>query len=237
MKKKIISFFLILALATALTAPAYAETLSGGTDWSVTFNEAGKIDSNLPAFGEEISGLQPGDDISFMITVNNKHKDTVDWYMMNTILKSLEDATTASGGAYTYILTYQTSAGQVQELYNSDTVGGELSGSSVPEGLHEVDSSLKDYFFLESMPSKGTGVVTLKVALDGESQGNRYWNTEAGLRMRFAAELTPTKTVVKTGDSTDKMPYIVGLGASGLLILLLAINGTRQRKRNGGARA
>lgn len=237
MNKRFWSFLLVLCLMASLTVTTFAEHQDGGSDWSVTFTSNGKIKSKLPSIPEALSGLQPGDDVTFTIKVANEHKDKVDWYMMNTILKSLEDGTVASGGAYTYQLNYRTSSGQTKEIYNSETVGGEDPPDESVEGLHGVDSALKDYFYLESMPSGGSGVVTLNVALDGESQGNRYWDTQAKLRMRFAAELTKTNTVVSTGDETNSLPYIIGMGVSGLLILLLAIDGVRRRKKRGGESA
>lgn len=234
MNKRIWAFLLALILTVSLQTAVFAEHQDGGSDWSVTFTSDGKINNNLPPISEAISGLQPGDDVTFTIKMINNHKEKVDWYMLNAILQSLEDETVASGGAYTYVLSYQTSAGLDRELYNSETVGGDNPVDPSVEGLHGVDSELKNYFYLESMPSGGTGVITLNVALEGETQGNRYWDTQAKLRMRFAAELTQTKTIVKTGDETNTLPYVIGMGVSGILILLLAIDGVKRRKKTGG---
>ena len=237
MSKRVIACLLTLALLIGIPAAVSAEHLPGGTGWSVTFTEAGTIENNLPPIADAISGLQPGDDITLNIAVRNQYKDPVDWYIMNTILQSLEDATVASGGAYTYILTYRTAAGQINELYNSETVGGADPVTSAIEGLHEVDDALKEFFLIDTMPTNGEGMVTLQIALDGESQGNRYMDTEGKLRIRFAAEISPTKRIVKTGDETNLLPYILVMGISGALILTLAITGVRSRKKNGGSQA
>ena len=81
--------------------------------------------------------------------------------------------------------------------------------------------------FLERMDSGKSGVVTLYVALDGESQDNSYQNAEADLQLRFAVEVVPTEdVVVATGDVPVKLsPMYIGMGVSGVAVLLLAIDG------------
>ena len=217
MKKRLFSVILLLALIASLSAPVFADHLTGDPSWTVTFTTAAKIESSFKTseIQDAVSTLQPGDDITVTITLRNKYKESVDWYMMNSIIKSM------------------------RELYNSEKVGGQLAAddTTTPEGLHEVNDALKDYFYLEAMPTNGTGVVTLTVALEGETQGNRYQDTLADLRMRFAAEITPTRTVVKTGDETNNMPYYLGMTGSGVIVLLLAIDGVVRRKKKGGNQA
>ena len=238
MKKRVFAILLMLALAFSLPVAVRADHLTGADTWSVTFTAAGTIESNFKskAVQDEIGGLQPGDDITFSIKVNNLYKDPIDWYMLNTILRSLEDSTAAAGGSYSYLLQYRTSKGVVRDLYDSDRVGGELDGKDAPEGLHAVNAALENYFFLESMPTAGSGLITLKVTLDGESQGNSYQSTLADLRIGLAAEVTPTK-VVKTGDETDLKPYTIAMYASGAIALLLALDGILQRRKNRRASA
>lgn len=234
MKKKVFALLLVLMLALSFSATAFADHFDGAAGWTVTFTSDAKMASNFSSGSvqDAISALQPGDDITLTITLANEYKDSVDWYMMNTIIKSLEDSASASGGAYTYVLNYKGSDGDT-ELYNSNKVGGNLDGKSAPEGLHEVDSSLKDYFYLETMASGKTGIVTLNVALEGETQGNSYQKTIADLTMRFAAEITPTRTVVRTGDETNVNTNYIVMGVAGLLALALAVDGMVQRKKAG----
>ena len=115
-------------------------------------------------------------------------------------------------------------------MYNSNKVGGGgQAGYTNPtdDGLKEIEDALKDYMFLERMDSGNSGVVTLYVALDGESQDNSYQNAEADLQLRFAVEVVPTEdVVVQTGDVPVKLsPMYIGMGVSGLAVLLLAIDG------------
>ena len=75
--------------------------------------------------------------------------------------------------------------------------------------------------------------MTLNVALEGETQGNSYQKTIADLTMRFAAEITPTRTVVRTGDETNVNTNYIVMGVAGLLALALAVDGMVQRKKAG----
>ena len=235
MKRKFAAFLLILCLMLALPMAASAEEWNGASDWIVTFTTANRIVSNFgeTAIDDTLRNLQPGDQANFKITVLNSSGKTIDWYMQNSVIKSLEDSSAASGGAYSYILTYTTSAGAGRELYNSDTVGGEDSPAGA--GLNEINrTELKDWIFLEQMATGRSGVVNLTVKLEGESQGNNYQDTMADLRMKFAAEIVPTRTIVKTGDEgTELKPIYIGMAAAGVLVLGLAIEGAVQNKKRG----
>lgn len=236
MKRKFAAFLLILCLMLALPMAASAEEWNGASDWIVTFTTANRIVSNFgeTAIDDTLRNLQPGDQANFKITVLNSSGKTIDWYMQNSVIKSLEDSSAASGGAYSYILTYTTSAGAGRELYNSDTVGGEDSPAGA--GLNEINrTELKDWIFLEQMATGRSGVVNLTVKLEGESQGNNYQDTMADLRMKFAAEIVPTRTIVKTGDEgTELKPIYIGMAAAGVLVLGLAIEGAVQNKKKRG---
>ena len=230
MKKKVFAFLLVFILTLSISATAFAVHYDGTAGWTVTFTGNAKMESNFSSGSvqDAVSVLLPGDDITLTITLVNNYKEEVNWYMMNNIIKSLEDSSSASGGAYSYVLQYNGT-----DVYKSDRVGGELGSKTAPEGLHEVDGALKDYFYLDTMAPGGTGKVTLTVTLEGETQGNSYQKTLADLTMRFAAELTPTRTVVRTGDTTSFNAYYIGMGITGLLLLALAVDGLVQKKKAG----
>jgi len=236
MKKKVFAFIVVLSLILSLPLAVYADHLTGGSDWTVEFTKDEKLESNFSSssIADAARGLQPGDDLTVTIRLINSSGKTADWYMLNEIIRSLEDTQEkASGGAYSYLLTYAPSVGQLVTLYDSETVGGELKGTE-PEGLKEVDSALKNYMALETMRNGSAGLVTLKVSLDGETQGNSYQDSLADLRMRFAVELTPIGKIIKTGDeSMNVSPFYIGMAVSGLLFLVLAVDGMRQRKKQG----
>lgn len=259
MKTKIFRSILAVGLACMLSVSAFAEDLTSQVknNWTVTFTSAAKMESTFKneEINDSIANMQPGDSVKFRIDLKNDNSAETEWYMKNTILQSLEDSNKAAGGgAYTYILTYTAPDGTSDTLYNSDTVGGE---SKAGEGLHQATNALKDYFKLGNLKNGQTGTVNLEIKLDGETQGNAYQETLAKLQMEFAVELTQNNTstsgnnpntpsnntpstpssssrstnVVHTGDDTNLMPFIIAAGVSGVLFLLLALYGVRERKK------
>lgn len=225
MKKKIVSILVVLILMTALAGTASAKTFVGEDDWRVAFTADAKMSSSFKSsdMDDIILGMQPGDDVIITLKLANDHRETTNWYMTNKVLASLEDRSkTASGGAYTYTLVYTSPDGEENVLFDSDTVGGE-DKSEAGEGLNEATSALKNFFYLDTLETGDVGTITLRVALDGESQGNGYQDTLADLQMNFAVELnTGETTIVYTGD--DSMtPYIIAAGVSGILLLGLAL--------------
>ena len=260
MKKRICSLALGILLLAGVPLSAHAQTTYAGP-WEVEFTEEAEMESAFSSkeMADEISGMQPGDETVIILELSNRNSSATDWYMTNKILSSLEDSVEgASGGAYTYRLTYTGPDGAKTELFNSDTVGGE--DSSAGEGLHGVSGALADYFYLGTLLSGQKGKVELTVALDGETQGNSYQDTLADLTMDFAVELSATggdgnpgsggdpggsgdgngngggsggssTRVVKTGDETN-LGLLAGLaGVSGVLFLGLAFFGRSQRKQ------
>ena len=235
MNKKIFSFLLIAALICSLTATAFAD--SG----DITFTAAGKLEEVNFNVDQVFAGLEPGDNATYEVNIHNRFSRTTRWYMSNSVLESLEDGYTIGGGAYTYILTYKGPKGTTTKIYDStdranDYVGGEHgNGSSVPVGLHEATSNLENYFFLDTLNTGESGVVTLYVALEGETQDNSYQNTAARIQMNFAVEPSAPnnverRTAVKTGDENNLLPYYIGMVVAGLLLLYLALDSYTDKK-------
>ena len=197
MKKKILSLLLVAGLTVSMPAAAYGETSHGNKGWDVTFTEDKKMQSSFKSsdLDDVIYGMQPGDNVIITLQLKSENATATDWYMQNEVLYSLEDRSANSqtgGGAYTYRLSYQSSqGGEENVLFDSDTVGGE-NVSAAGEGLKEATSSLKEYFYLDTLSQSQSGVITLEVALDGETQGNDYQDTLADLQMEFAVELRET---------------------------------------------
>lgn len=252
MKKKWLASVLALLLAvTPITA--YAEDFSGGDGWKVSF-DGNKMTSTFKNtdIDDKIYEMEPGDTVDFHIQLKNEYKQTTDWYMTNKVLKSLEDAqTVAEGGAYSYILTYIKQDGTKETLYSSEEVGGETKNAS-GEGLHQATNSLKDYFYLDRLKSGQSGEITLKVKLEGETQGNTYQDTLAKLQMNFAVELvddsttpgtpdnptktppkkSPSRTTVKTGDNSRVLLYSVIALIAGLVCAGAVVYNVRQNRED-----
>jgi plastocyanin len=236
---RILIFAAVLALA--LPTVAMAESFTGQKDWTVTFNQSEKMVDNYSAdqWADDIRQLQPGDDITFTVTCKHEHSTACDWYMANEVLKSLEEAY-AAGSAYTYKLTYTNPAGKTRTLYDSEAVGGDRTN-----GLLDATSALEDFFYLDNLNKGETAHVDLHVSMDGETEGNAYFDTLAQLKMKFAVELNsnpdnPSKSTstssrrgtVQTGDDTNLFPFFVAMAVSGALLMLLGLYGVRQRKQD-----
>lgn len=286
MKKLISPALLAAVLICALAVTASAELIPTKKSWTVSFTEKKVMVSDFKTkeMDDEVYGLQPGDYTDIVLNLKNDYNETVDWYMTNKVLKSLEDTraddTGLQGGAYSYILTFKnTSTGKETVLFSSDRIGGD-GESKAGVGLHQATGALQDWFYLDTFKKGEGGTLTLRVALEGETQGNDYQDTLAQLQMQFAVELRPayeepdnppaedkttttttttTKTttekssssstkhtsssttthheIVKTGDYTDTIPYIIAAGVSGLVFLLLALYSLRERRKQKGGQA
>ena len=242
MKKRCFSLFLLFCLFFSINIVANAQ--SGSVEYSVTFTSNKSMvckysndvivpyDTIEQAVSSAVSQMQPGDDFTVIIKLYNGYPVDTDWYMYNKVIRSLEEQY-AAGGGYTYKLTYQNSNSTlgITTLYDSEEVGGRTSIGD-RSGLKEATDALEDYFFVETLKAGhvNPGVVTLHVALDGESQGNDYQNTWAKLYMRFAVEIRENRTVVKTGDETNLLPFYIVMAVSGILFMILGIDGVRQRR-------
>ena len=238
-RTRILVLGLAVMLLLALPAAAMADHLSGNTAWQVTFTSEKKMVDNFSEkqWADDIGRLQPGDDITFTVNLKQEHPTSCDWYMANEVLKSLEEGV-ASGSAYSYYLTYTSPAGVTRVLYDSSRLGGDDSD----EGLGDATSGLKDFFFLDNLKKDQTAQVQLVVGLDGETEGNAYFDTLARLKMKFAVEMdtettsstkttTSSRTTVQTGDDTNLFPFFVAMAVSGVLLLALAVYSLRTRKR------
>lgn len=249
-----------IALAAFLLASnmltVHAEDYEGERGWKAEFTGDG-IESNFGTaeFVEQVQNLLPGDSITINVEVKNSSKKDADWYMSNQVIQSLEESgsTKTSGGAYTYELTWK-GTGSPTTLYSSESVGGERTilgrtKADAGKGLHEATESLEDFFYLDTLGNGGTGTITLRVALNGETQGNDYQNTLAKLKLNFAVEeaasgesrritrrgedtIVYSPGAVQTSDPAKLMFWSVATLISGLGLLICAV--LYQKRSKGG---
>lgn len=198
--KKIGTWLLSGLMLLGLALPVQAETFYGEDSWNVTFSSNNEMVSSFSTadINDVVGGMQPGDNVIITLQLKSENATATDWYMRNEVLYSLEDRSAnreTGGGAYTYRLFYTDKDGEVNVLFDSDTVGGENDETvdemlaNMGEGLKGATNALKDYFYLDTMYIGEGGSITLEVALDGETQGNHYQDTLADLQMNFAVEL------------------------------------------------
>lgn len=241
MKKKLLCLVMACVMVLGAGMSVQAEDYQGADGWTAEF-DGKEIKSNFDEFtlADEAQNIQPGDSITLKVTIKNSDSSKTDWYMTNEVLQSLEDAkSVANGGAYEYRLAYTNQAGEETELYNSETVGGEGS-----DGLHEASDSLEDYFYLDRLENGQSGMITLRVKVDGEAQGNDYQLTLAKLKMTFAVEKVTETTIrktpgnknvitntVKTGDTSKILLFCALALISGIILLILGVNSMKDRRR------
>ncbi|XCP84616.1 hypothetical protein ABXS75_16425 [Roseburia hominis] len=237
-----------------------AEDMTSSQDNWVEFTKNHKMTDSFTARGitdEARNDLQPGDTMAFQVSLRNSSSDTTAWYMRNEVLQTLESQQSiAEGGAYTYVLTY-IGPKETRVLYDSEAVGGsEESGEgSVVDGnkgLEQATVALDDeeYIYLDTLEAGAKAQLTLKIGLDGETQGNNYQDTLARVELGFAAELVNTPatpntnrnvvTTPKTGDTSHVMLFsimalVAGIVCIVLVFLRLKKRGEEEKKRKRGA--
>lgn len=246
--KRLLHVLLAAALVCAAPALALAESRTGKT-WNVTYTTAGKLEDDYSSqeYADQISQLEPGDDITMTVKLDHQNATSADWYLRNDVIKTLEDASNAAGSAYTYKLTYQ-GASTNHTLFDS-TVGGDTGA-----GLHDADDG--NYIYLDNLSTGKSGTVTLYVALDGETEGNVYFDTLAQIKLAFAVEPNTSSNsneqtnttngdsnrnqnqnnetrrgLVRTGEENRLFPFYVAMLVSGLLFAALAVVSFRERKK------
>ena len=245
MKKKVLCLVMAMVMVVGAGISVQAEDYEGKDGWVANF-DGKEIKSNFGTSNltEEAKSIQPGDSITLKVSIKNSDSGKTDWYMTNEAIQSLEDAkSAANGGAYEYRLAYINAAGKETELYNSETVGGE--GASTKEGLHQATDSLEEYFYLDRLDPGQSGMVKLRVKVDGETQGNDYQETLALLKMTFAVEKVTESTIrkvpgedkvitnrVKTGDTNKILLFCALALISGIILLILALMSMKRRRYN-----
>lgn len=248
MKKGIGNLLLVSGLVLSLSLPIEAAEASG----SVTFTSDGvmdKNDLNEKQWLKSVGSMQPGDTFTVEMSIANKNKESTNWYFSDEIISSLQKAEEENrlGGGYGYRIRYSGPSGE-RTLYESKLLGGssEVVDTS---GLQDRNSGLRDYVFLDTLKKDQSGIVSLEVVLDGDTQGNDYQAKAAELAMQFATELTDqepargedkvireTKTNrvtrrVNTAAAVKRLPWLLMSGISGLILLILAFFGIKERKK------
>ena len=243
--KKIIALLLTAALLVFPVMNVFAvegdtEITGGNVEW-----DGSNLNSNLNDLQKMIGDMQPGDSLTYKVTVKNSSSTDTDFWMSNEILRSFEDNGKASDGAYTYYLAY-TGPDGTEVFYNSLRVGGDDAAGlhEVPDGVDNKD--LAEDIYLGKLSKGQSGEVTLKVVLDGETQGNSYQDAAGALRLKFGVEQrdVTNKTVnktenkivyetkdVKTGDDFNMLPFSIAAVAAGVALLVVATGRRRKTVR------
>jgi len=234
MKRKLCGCLLVGILAVFMSLPVFADEINGGDDFVVNFTSNNRLVTNYTnnELSQSISGLQPGDSITYKFTLKNSNSDAVYYYMSSSALKSFEESDASpAGGAYGYELIYYDDQNNETVLYRSQSIGGDGKLD-----FKTAANNFSDYIYLDTMEKGDKGMLKLVISLDGETEGNAYQSAAAILNMSFAVETgvnpkdktpTPGKNgnpkPVKTGDYSYLYIYAAIAVALGIIILIIAI--------------
>ncbi len=273
MRKCVRYLITIMLLLVLFPASVWAEdTVSKQNNW-VEFDKNHKMTDNFTTNGiadEAKNDLQPGDTMTFKVNLRNTSSETTAWYMRNEVLQTLEkQQSIAEGGAYTYVLTY-IGPKETRVLYDSEAIGGsdEDGAGAVVDGntgLEQATVALDDeeYIYLDNLGPNTNAQMTLKIGLDGETQGNDYQDTLARVELGFAVEIvdsatttpsasrTPSssststttqgaiaRTSPRTGDTSQVLLFSILTLAAGILCIVLVVLRMRRKhddtERKGG---
>lgn len=189
MKKRsriVIPFCMIIFMMAALAGFAQASEVRGDVVY-----DGEKVNVNYAPvdFKKKLSTLMPGEKATLTIDVVNDSKDTTDWYVEEKVLKTFEEGSKATGGAYSYEVLYSDGNGANKVIYSSDKVGGENS-----QGLIEATNGSEEYFYLARLGAGKNGKFQIKVAIDGETVSNDYQTTMADINVNFGVSIADEKT-------------------------------------------
>ena len=254
--RTICAMLMVVCLHTSVLFAAEQSAVVFQADDTITYE--GSTGSNLEGvlLGTAFQGMAPGETRTECITLENRNEKTVDFYMSQETLRSLEKTKQAYGGAYDFTLkvgTQEETATSVMDALAGgySTSGGDNQASR--DGLAEVDG-MEDYTYIATLEKGASTNLYLTLALNGEGIDSTsqvdYTESVADIGMHFkVAEVSKepernvvTRTVttirnvvvpladtVRTGDDTNIILYVAILGVGMVVTLLVA------KKKKGGA--
>ena len=145
----------------------------------------------------QLNNVLPGDTITYSVQYKNDSGEETTFYLNADIVqKSLEESAN-QGGAYSFKLTNN---GEI--LFDSATVGGDVTSEDNPLGLEQIPGKDGAYFSRWRLTNNGVGTVELSITLDGNSLTNSYEDALGQLKIQFAAEPTASAEISKTDKRT-----------------------------------
>ena len=234
---------LLLALITVLMMSqiAFAANYDGGT---FTYDGTDINNSEAAAkLDEAIGDLEPGDSMTFVFEYKNESGNDTDWYLDNTVVKTLEEESIngAADGGYTYKLVNEGKKEGTVTIFSSDAVAGADSENpdKADKGLRAATNATEEWLYIDTLKSGQSGVTKLTVALDGESQANSYQSAIGQLRIAYGVENAadggiiynhiPGKTV-RTGDDANLLLPLLMLTLAAILLILTILSFKKDRK-------
>lgn len=224
--KRYLGFLLVAVMVMSFSLPVFA-----AGENTVTFDGSQMI-SNLS--DASFDGMVPGDEATVSIQIMNTSNKPADWYVKNDIFSALANGRESAGGTFSYELIYD---GNV--IYASDS----MVDNETANGIADQIRALNEFVYLDTLEPNEPKMISLHVAVEGETQRNAYQNSLANLRMSFAATneegqrvvrneiryandeaaARTTSVVVQTGDGFNLNMMMTLFVACGVAVLALAI--------------
>ena len=213
MKKRIAGLCMTLALVFGMSMGVYA------ADTPVaTFDGSGQIKYNYDYkedFGDAFEGMLPGDERTQQIILRNTSEKPTDFYMEVEVIKALEEASKASGAAYTFSLTVTqvgVNEGIPQVIYGGEGSGSAwIGGRGSENGLGDVNEVLEEYgsngIKVANLDQGEEAVIALSVMLDGITGGNTYQGVDGTIQFAFHAsyDTNAPETITETIRGEDQI--------------------------------
>ncbi|MCR5641197.1 MAG: LPXTG cell wall anchor domain-containing protein [Lachnospiraceae bacterium] len=189
MKKKAWLWVAVAAVALNFGITAQA---AGTADLTVAYTAGEKMEYTSGDLTGVFAGIAPGETKTATIEIQNNSNHAANISISQETVKALEDASTASGGAYSYDLTYVDAAGNTVSLLQT-VAGGYSSGTASTAGLKDV-TELEDYTMISRLDSGDKTYVYLTLGVDGEGVKNAYKSTTAQIDLNFMASYVDSST-------------------------------------------
>lgn len=190
MKKRIVGLCMTLSVVMGMSMGVYAAdtptaTFDGSSEIKYNYNDTTN-------FGDAFEGMLPGDERTQEIILRNTYEKPVDFYMEVEVIKALEEASEASGAAYTFSLTVTEDGGEPQVIYGGDGEDSAwIGGEDSENGLGDVNEVLEEYgangIKVATLDQGEEAVIALSVMLDGITGGNTYQAVDGTFQFAFHA--------------------------------------------------
>ncbi len=214
MKKKILAIGAMLTLSFSMTSTLFAASIEKVAEVHNTLKEITVTDVDASkglSIEDAFDNMEPGEERTVAISLTNDADQEVSYYLSQKTLKSLEESSDGSGGAYQYTIQVGSSYDKTDTLLNT-TEGGYQDGVASTSGLSGIQE-IQDYTYLTSLDKKETKYVYLTLGIDGEGFDSvenavDYSNAVANLSLDFQVSYTePTVTTVP-GETKVVTEYV-----------------------------
>ena len=209
---------LTVAVTTMFSAGIVAKAETQSKAWEVHYTGK-EMTSTYRKDNSIIENTMPGDTIVYSVDYYNDSDSPIEFFMSTDVIKTLEEGSKASGGAYSYKVT---NTGSDVPIYDSATVGGEAGeDADAVRGLLQLNGQ-KDgtYFSLGTLNANEKGQVAIAIVLDGNSQNNNYMSTLGSLEIKFGAEQTnPVENKIVNHNTAVKKVVQTLSGGTNIVVI------------------